>query len=207
MMPEQLLKEKQAFIFELDNVLYPEKDYLLQVYYLFAQFIEYGEQLNGSDIVKYMQEQYFAHGPENLFEKTAAEFKIPEKYKMNFDLVMQNAKLPLKLLIYSKALTFLQDIVAAGKQVFLFVDGDAIMQLNKIRQVEWNGLEKNLIVYFSEESASKPSIKGIELIMERHQLTPEQLVMVGNKEADQEAALAATVTYLPVESILQEKSH
>ena len=30
---------KTAFIFELDNVLYPEKDYLFQVYYLFARFI------------------------------------------------------------------------------------------------------------------------------------------------------------------------
>ena len=34
---------KKAFIFELDNVLYPEKDYLLQVYYLFASFLEYTE--------------------------------------------------------------------------------------------------------------------------------------------------------------------
>ncbi|MBB2149101.1 HAD hydrolase-like protein [Pedobacter gandavensis] len=205
MMPEQLLKDKQAFVFELDNVIYPEKDYLLQVYYLFAQFIEYGEQLNASDIVKYMQEQYLAEGPENLFEKTAAEFKIPEKYKLNFDLVMQNAKLPLKLLIYNKALTFMQEIVAAGKQVFLFVDGDAIMQLNKIRQVEWNGLEKNLIVYFSEESEPKPSTKGIEMILERHKLTPTQVVMIGAKAADQECAVNAKIEYLPIEAILGEK--
>ena len=34
---------KKAFVFELDNVLYPEKDYLLQVYYLFASFLEYSE--------------------------------------------------------------------------------------------------------------------------------------------------------------------
>lgn len=40
----ELVKDKQIVIFELDNVLYPEKDYLLQVYYLFAQFIEYSEQ-------------------------------------------------------------------------------------------------------------------------------------------------------------------
>ncbi|WP_316840105.1 HAD family hydrolase [Pedobacter gandavensis] len=205
MMPEQLLKDKQAFVFDLDNVLYPEKDYLLQVYYLFAQFIEYGEQLNSTDIVKYMQEQYLAHGPENLFEKTAAEFKIPEKYKMNFDLVMQNAKLPLKLLIYNKALVFLQEIVAAGKQVFLFVDGDPIMQLNKIRQVEWNGLEKNLIVYFSEESEPKPSTQGIEQILERHHLEPAQLVLIGAKAADQEAAKKAKIEYLPIDLILEGK--
>ncbi|MCX2451543.1 HAD hydrolase-like protein [Pedobacter sp. PLR] len=205
MMPEQLLKDKQAFVFELDNVLYPEKDYLLQVYYLFAQFIEYGEQLNSADIVKYMQEQYLAEGPENLFEKTAAEFKIPEKYKVNFDLVMQNAKLPLKLLIYNKALTFLQDIVAAGKQIFLFVDGDSLMQLNKIKQVEWNGLEKNLIVYFSEESEPKPGTKGIEMILERHNLKPEQVLMIGAKAADQECARNANVGYLSVSEVLEEK--
>ena len=29
---------KKAFIFELDNVLYPEKDYIYQVYYLFAAY-------------------------------------------------------------------------------------------------------------------------------------------------------------------------
>ncbi|WP_316821185.1 HAD hydrolase-like protein [Pedobacter gandavensis] len=203
MMPAQLLKEKQAFVFELDNVVYPEKDYLLQVYYLFAQFIEYGEQLNGSDIVKYMQEQYLAHGPEGLFEKTAAEFKIPEKYKMNFDLLMQNAKLPLKLLIFSKVLTFLQEIVAAGKQVFLFVDGDAIMQLNKIRQIEWNGLEKNLIVYFSEESEPKPGTKGLSLIMERHQLSPEQVLMIGIKAEDEEAAKNLKIEYLSVDLLLK----
>ena len=28
---------KAAFIFEMDNVLYPEKDYLYQVYYLFKR--------------------------------------------------------------------------------------------------------------------------------------------------------------------------
>lgn len=205
MLPEQLLKDKQAFVFELDNVLYPEKDYLLQVYYLFAQFIEYGEQLNSSDIVKYMQEQYLGEGPENLFEKTAAEFKIPEKYKVNFDLVMQNAKLPLKLLIYNKALTFLQEIVAAGKQIFLFVDGDPLMQLNKIRQVEWNGLEKNLIVYFSEESEPKPSIKGIEMILERHDLKPTEVVLIGTKTADQECATTAKLAYLPIDQVLQGK--
>ena len=28
----------KAFVFELDDVIYPEKDYLLQVYYLFSNF-------------------------------------------------------------------------------------------------------------------------------------------------------------------------
>ncbi|RZL53490.1 MAG: haloacid dehalogenase, partial [Pedobacter sp.] len=40
---EDYIKTKKAFIIGFDNVLYPEKDYLLQVYYLFSEFITYSE--------------------------------------------------------------------------------------------------------------------------------------------------------------------
>jgi len=40
-------KRKKAFIFELDNVIYPEKDYLYQVYYIFASLLEYTENFDG----------------------------------------------------------------------------------------------------------------------------------------------------------------
>ena len=43
---QEHINTKQAFVFGLDDVLYPVKDYQLQVYYLFAQFIEYGEQID-----------------------------------------------------------------------------------------------------------------------------------------------------------------
>lgn len=202
MSPEKLLENKQAFVFELDEVLYPEKDYLLQVYYLFAQFIEYGEQLNNAEILKFMQEDYLATGPERIFERTAAKFNIPQKYQVNFDLLLQNARLPLKLLIFNKVLGFLQEIVAKGKQVFLFVDGDPAMQLNKIRQIEWNGLENHLVVYFAAETAAKPSPEGLLQLMEKHQLSTENIVIIGKKETDQKFAENAEIDFLHVEKLL-----
>src|SRR5690349_14130267 len=116
MTSEKYLQEKQFFIFELDNVIYPEKDYLLQVYYLFAQFIEYGEQLNSADILKYMQETYLGDGEKDIFAKTAAKFSIPDKYRVNFDMLLNSVRLPLKLLIYDELLKFLQAIVLERKQ-------------------------------------------------------------------------------------------
>lgn len=202
MTTEKFLEEKQAFVFELDNVLYPEKDYLLQVYYLFAQFIEYGEQLNATEILHFMQEKYLADGAEGMFEQTAAKFDIPLKYQVNYDLLFQNARLPLKLLIFNKVLTFLQEIVAQGKQLFLLIDGDPVMQLNKIRQMEWNGLESHLVVYFGAEIGAKPSAAGLELIMERHDLKPEELVLIGNSQKDMECAARARVDFLQGEKLL-----
>jgi phosphoglycolate phosphatase-like HAD superfamily hydrolase len=204
MISEKLLEEKQAFVFELDDVLYPEKDYLLQVYYLFAQFIEYGEQLNATEILQFMQEKHLADGPEDIFAQTAAKFNIPLKYQVNYDLLLQNARLPLKLLIFNKMLNLLQEVVAKGKQLFLFVAGDPAMQLNKIRKIEWNGLEQNLVVYFSAEIAGKPSAAGLELILEKHSLKQEELLFIGKEGLDRECALNAKVDFLAVDKLLQD---
>lgn len=191
---DKYLKEKRYFIFELDNVIYPEKDYFLQIYYLFAQFIAYGEQLNEADILKYMQHTYLEKGPEDIFVKTAAKFNIPEKYRVNFDLLLHSARLPLKLLIFNEVLDFLQQIVVQRKQVFLLVQGNPAMQLNKIKQTEWNGLEKYLTVYFTEEF--DVAAEALELIVEKYQLKKEEVLLIGKTEFSKVSASNAKICYL-----------
>lgn len=199
---EKLLDEKQAFIFELDEVLYPEKDYLLQVYYLFSQFIEYSEQLGAAAILAFMQETYQAEGPENIFEKTVVEFNIPLKYKTNYELLLQNARLPLKLLLFNDVLNFLKEIMTRGKQIFLFVGGDPAMQLNKIRQTEWNGLEHHLTVYFAQETVPKPDPAGLLEIMEKHKFKSDEILFVGKTDLDALCAANAQIDFLEVDKLL-----
>lgn len=199
---EYYLKDKQAFVFELDDVLYPQKDYLLQVYYLFAQFIEYAEQISADKILKGMQQTYNATGSENIFEKTASQFDIPLKYKVNFDMLFASARLPLKLLMFKEMLSLLQEITVERKQIFIFTNGDPMMQLNKIKQMEWHGLESYLTVYFAAESAFKPSIDGIQLILDKHGLKKEDVLMIGKIGVDEECAINAGVDYLNVDKLL-----
>jgi len=199
---EDYIKNKKAFILGLDNVLYPEKDYLLQVYYLFAEFIEYSEQLNAKAILVFMQQEFESHGIVNIFEKTAVQFNIPKKYKDNFILLHQNARLPLKLLLYQQVLSFLQEVVIERKDIFLLIDGDPIQQLNKIKQIEWHGLEKYLKVYFADEFEPKPSQKSLQYIIDQNQLAKQELLMVGFSAADEEYAINAGIDFLFVTNLL-----
>lgn len=199
MTAEKYIQEKEFFFFELDNVIYPEKDYLLQVFYLFAQFMEYGEQLSAADILKYMQETYLQDGKEDMFAKTAAKFSIPDKYQVNFDLLLDSVRLPLKLLIYDEVLKFLQTIVLERKQLFLFVKGNPAMQLNKIKQTDWNGLEQYLTVFFTAEF--EPETAALKLIMEKHQLDHSKMLLVGNSSFSKNAAAADYVDYLDVNEL------
>lgn len=179
MVNQDYINKYHAFFFEIDDVLYPEKDYLLQVYYLFAQFIEYGEQIEGEEIIRFMQESYLAEGPDDIFSKTASQFGIDQKYQLNFDLLLQNARLPLKLLLFAPVLEFLQALQLAGKPIFLLAEGDPAAQLNKIRQLEWNGLEQYLKVYFVAETPDASLIGTVDTVLIEHTLDATGVLVVG----------------------------
>jgi len=191
----ELLKDKQAIIFELDNVLFPEKDYLLQVYYLFAQFIEYAEQKEAQPILAFLQLEFEQTGSDWLFEKTAAKFKIDQKYQYNFDLLHQNARLPLKLLLFQKMLIFLQELVVNRIKIFIVTSGDPLQQLNKIKQIEWNGLEQYLTVYFVDE-LKQTKAEIFQNMLVSSNLSTEQMLVVGANNFDAEQSKVSNLPYI-----------
>src|SRR6201985_721848 len=144
-------KRKKAFIFELDNVLYPEKDYLFQVYYLFANLIEYTELYDAKTMIGLMTSTYETEGKDFVFDRIQERFKIDEKYRQNFNNLLHTAKLPLKLLLYKHMLELLQEIVVDRKKIFILTNGNPEQQLNKLKQTEWHGLEQYLTCYFADE--------------------------------------------------------
>lgn len=197
------LTTKKAVVFGLDDVLYPEKDYLLQVYYLFAEFMAYSMQLDAKNIIAFMQSEYASNGPNGLFQKTAEAFEIPASYEANFDRLHQNARLPLKLLLYKQILELLQELVVNRQAIFLLVDGDPAVQLNKIKQMEWHALEQYLKVYFSVEFKPKPAADSMEFLLNEHQLTKKDVILIGNTVDDQEYAAEIGVDYLSVKEIIE----
>ncbi|MBY0245068.1 MAG: HAD hydrolase-like protein [Sphingobacteriaceae bacterium] len=192
------LNQKNAFLFELDNVLYPEKDYLLQIYYLFANFIESEKGMNAIDILEFMKKTYFEDGSEDIFTKTAEKFSIPKNYQKNFDLLHENVRLPLKLLLFEKTLTFLEQIKSNHKQIFLFIKGNPAQQINKIKQIEWNHLEADLIVYFTEEST--PQIT-LEKIIKDYNLTKSSIIYIGADETSNNFAKLNDIDFAHIQEL------
>jgi phosphoglycolate phosphatase-like HAD superfamily hydrolase len=189
-------ERKKAFVFELDSVLYPEKDYLLQVYYLFATFLEYKEMLDAKVVTGLMTKTFEEEGPTEVFNRVRQRFNISEEYRYNFDLLHKTARLPLKLLLYKDALTFLQDIVVDRKQIFILTNGDPQQQLNKIKQTEWHGLEQYLTCYFADEINAKPEPDAIHHILKQHNLERRDTLMIGNAQSDKLCAESSGIDFL-----------
>ena len=187
-----------AYIFELDNVLYPEKDYLYQVYYLFAGFLEYSELLDAQVLVKLMVQTHEEQGPKAVFDVLQQRFKLDEKYRFNFEHLHTTAQVPLKLLLYPEMLALLQDIVVDRKQIFIVTNGNPQQQLNKIKHTDWQGLEKYLTCYFAEEVVAKPEPDMVNLLLQKHQLQRRETLMIGATETDELCAQACGIDYMPL---------
>lgn len=195
-------RRKKAFIFEFDNVLYPEKDYLYQVYYLFAALMEYTGLIDAKVATDVMINTYNTEGKLMAFDRLKEKMNVNEKYRENFDQLLRTAKLPLKLLLYENMLNLLQEIVIDRKKLFIVTNGNPLQQLNKIKQTEWHGLENYLTVYFADEAAPKPEPDAIHLLLKDHDLLRRDIVMIGNAEADRLCADVCGIDYINVEEFL-----
>jgi FMN phosphatase YigB (HAD superfamily) len=193
---------KKAFVFELDDVLYPAKDYYFQIYYLFANLLEYTELNSAAQTTDLMIDTYTKKGEAEVFDTIVSELNVEEKYHKNLEIMLLTARLPLKLLLYKNILTFMQEVVLDRKKIFIVTNGNPQMQLNKMRQTEWHGLETYLTCYFTEETLPKPEPDSLQLLMKEHDLQRRDLVIIGNSDTDSLCAETCGIDYISATEII-----
>lgn len=194
---------KTAIIFEFDDVLVPKKDYDLQVYYLFANFIEYLETFPpAQQMIDFISKRYEVHANLNMFDEVKNTFGIDQKFRENLSLLFTNAKLPLKLLLYKESLELLQQLVINRKQIFILTAGEPERQLNKIKQTEWNGLEQYLKVYFADEFSISSKTAAINYILEENNLQKESILFIGDKEEDRVNSNESGIDFISIKNNL-----
>jgi FMN phosphatase YigB (HAD superfamily) len=194
---------KKAFIFGLDNVLYPEQDYLLQVYYLFANFIEFTEGFPPApDLTEFCKNAYLNHGDEDIFDRIKQAFGIDDKYRENFTRLYTTARLPLKLILYPNVLSLLQEIIVDRKAIIILTNGIPEIQINKIMQTEWNGLEKYLKVYYVQEIVTKLASDPITYILEKEDLQNQDVSIINCEESDKEFTQYTDIEYVNINEFI-----
>ncbi|MDM1294920.1 HAD family hydrolase [Sphingobacterium sp. N143] len=145
-------EEKKVYVFELDDVIFPKKDYLLQVYYLFANFIEFTETFPPQgDLVNFMKNHLENRGEELLFEHAQETFGFDMKYKENFERLHVNAVLPLRLHLFDHIVTLFTQLRSEGKCICILTKGNPLEQLNKVKFVEWAEFSDLIKIYFEDE--------------------------------------------------------
>ncbi len=177
----ELALDRSLYLFELDDVLFSKREYLLQVYYLFGSFYEFTEgTVKASEMAEFMKKVYDHHGEAAVFPATQTLYGIDSKYEDNFNRLIANAQIPLRLLIPDPVTELLSRLVEGQKQIAILTKGNPVEQLNKLRFIAWGEADKvkeSLKVYFVDELEFK-SFNPIDYIAEEYRLPKDQILII-----------------------------
>jgi hypothetical protein len=178
---ENIPLDKEVYLFEVDDVLFTKSDYDLQVYYLFANFMEFTTGfLRANDLVDFMKKVYENQGEEFVFEALQETLGIEEKYKENLLRLNVNAQLPLKLILFKEVEDLIVRLFTQNKQVAILTKGNPIEQLNKLKHIDWgeaNRFRNFLKVYFVDELKFR-SLEPIDYLAKDYGVTPVDLYWI-----------------------------
>jgi hypothetical protein len=196
---------KKAFIFELDDVIFPKQDYLLQVYYLFANLLEYVEHSPSSnELTNFFKATYLKDGEKDLFKKASKAFGIDLKHEESFNSLHVNANLPLKLLLHKEILSLLTYIIGEGKSIFILTKGNPLMQFNKIKQTDWKGLDQYIKVYYYDEMILKSELKPLQYVLYENNVLPNDAYFLSLPKDKERIVESLGVEHIDINSFLRK---
>jgi FMN phosphatase YigB (HAD superfamily) len=178
---EDIVLDKQLYAFELDDILFPRQDYLLQVYYLFGSFYEFTEgTTKASELANFMKKVYQFHGEEKVFDTAKEVFGIDEKYRENLERLQANAQIPLRLEIYPDKLSLLKQLFESEKNIAILTKGNPVEQINKLKFLDWGELApfKHQVRVFFVDELRYQKIEIIPYLAGEYNISEDNILLI-----------------------------
>jgi HAD superfamily hydrolase (TIGR01549 family) len=191
------------FIFDLDNTIYNEEDYLFQAYAaIAARFAGLIPSYDKKQLSLKLKEIYEHQGREKLFDKFLLTFNIDNGYISECLDILRTFKpeRPIEINRYAKHI--LLDLKDRNKKIFVLTNGNADQQKNKIKNISWEGLDKQINFVFADEIEPKPSAAGVLHILKLSGIEKAKVVFIGDSESDRSCARNSGVDYLDINNLI-----
>ena len=190
------------YIFDLDNTIYQEEDYLFQGYQAIAEYFALKDSsLNTTDLFLILKNIYREEGREKLFNKFLKTINIDDSHIPICLKILRTFNPANKLLINSIVKTFISNLITRGKIIFVLTNGNTLQQKNKIKNIKWGGLDKSIQFVLADELEPKPSPAGVEYILNISGVKNDKTLLIGDFEIDQLCAINSGIAFQNVKNL------
>lgn len=173
------LKNKQLIIFDLDDTLYLESEYVLSGFRVIAKFFSSKYALDDSLVYSFLSAEFFSKGRDKIFNKLFSQYSLPfEDKDINELVTLYREHLPsIVLPEYNRNL--LVSLRTSGIKVAVVTDGLPLMQKNKTRALDLHHLVDK-IVYCWEMQAPKPNPAGFLHVLKYLNIQEDEVLIIGD---------------------------
>jgi HAD superfamily hydrolase (TIGR01549 family) len=193
------LNNFSLFIFDLDNTIYNEEDYLFQAYSAICdRFSEIAPEHDKKSLLNLMMKIYREEGRDKLFDKFLVRSGIGEGYLSECLKILRTFNPEKQIEIYSKSEEILRFLIEKDKKIFVLTNGNPGQQKNKIRNLVWHGFDEKITFIMANEIEPKPSPAGIIHILEITGIEKNKTLFIGDSHLDQECASSGEIKFINI---------
>jgi HAD superfamily hydrolase (TIGR01549 family) len=173
-----------TYLFDLDNTLIDENEYLFEAYAAIAAKYKFD--------VNEMIELYLNEGREWLFDKMIGRYGGDKKEYLR---ILRTVHLEYQLQIYPAMFELLEKINVKGNRIFIVTNGNLAQQINKIRQTDWNGIRKSITFIYANIIYPKPDVRLWYYLKNKYDLREKETVMIGDSEVDKQFSINSNIQF------------
>ena len=164
-------------VFDLDEVLYDEKTYVISGFRAVSEFLEKDEAIPKKIIFEYLKRR-LKNGRERIFNDLLDNFRIYSQKNLKKCISVYRTHTP-KIKLYSDAKDCLKRL--KNYPLYIVTDGNKIVQKNKIKALNLeNHIKKIILTSNYELRNSKPSTFCFQKICDMEKTSPTNLVYIGD---------------------------
>jgi|LFRM01.1.fsa_nt_gb putative hydrolase of the HAD superfamily len=176
------LKGIKAVIFDLDNTLYNEKEYidnaLLNVAHTFCNI----KGLNIKEVVYYLKNDLIINGTEEIFQRLLAKYNMNEDKSIIKKLITVYRNCNVSLNLYYDVIETLELIKSKGLKLGIVSNGFSYTQRNKINLLNIGSYFNTIIISgeWLPKDLWKPNKAPFELCFNNLGVKPQECLYVGD---------------------------
>lgn len=195
------LSNKKLLIFDVDNTLYDELQFLTRKMNIFL----INEGIDEQTLSLVLSEL------ETCFKKNNVEFIIQHlNFSFNLNLsveayirLLRDIDSAVEISFFPGVREKIMKMIESGLRIRLLTNGNKIQQKQKINSLS-RILNLSEIVVYAEEYAPKPDPAGINLIVEQERFNKLQVLFVGDSKIDYDCAVNAQVDFMSAKDFFGE---
>lgn len=175
------LSENRSLIFDLDNTIYNEKEFLFQAYKDISKRLteEYG--CMEEDVFRFLSNTFISSGRNQIFNKLQLQFQIKGNKFINTCLEVLRSTI---VFPYIEPYPYFSKFIRERKKnstVFIITNGNPDQQKNKVKSINW-GISLPKQVVYANLYLSKPSPESFICLKKEHNL--KRPIYIGDSPGD-----------------------
>lgn len=194
----------QTYIFDLDNTLYAETDYLFVAYEAIAKYLaQKRPEIKAEAMAEFLKTGFVHHGRQGLFDGLLDKFKIKGIELADLLEILRTVSIDPNLELYPLMAASLDQLNEKGKDIFVVTNGNTIQQRNKVDHLEWNNRLDFIEVVYAQEHEPKPSPAAFHWLNKNRRVITDDTIMIGDQKTDEQFAANAQIDFIYINEFLQ----